>query len=100
MRLYGEIVDRTGAQTMFYLTCTMISSVDLAHYGLPRAKDWVTVDCGTIYTFTFSFITMSHNMNKRYKTVFEGVRGCRGEGSNFYLVNILILLSFQFLSFL
>ena len=24
---------RTGAQSMFYLTCTMITSVDLAHYG-------------------------------------------------------------------
>ena len=34
---------------MLYLTCTMISSVDLAHYGVSRAKDWVFVDCGTIY---------------------------------------------------
>ena len=40
---------RTGAQTMFYLTCTMITSVDLAHYGVSRAKDCVTMDCGTIY---------------------------------------------------
>ena len=32
---------------MLYLTCTMISSVDLAHYGIFRAKDWVSVDCGT-----------------------------------------------------
>ena len=55
VRLYGEIIqsfsegiiDRTGAQTMLYLTCTMISSVDLAHYGVSRAKDWVSVDCGT-----------------------------------------------------
>ena len=54
MRLYGEIIpsfsegiiDRTGAQTMFYLTCTMISSVDLACYGVSRGKDWVSVDCG------------------------------------------------------
>ena len=28
------------------LTTTMISSVDLAHYGVSRAKDWVSVDCG------------------------------------------------------
>ena len=56
MRLYGEIIprfsegiiDRTGAQTMLYLTCTIISSVDLAHYGVSCAKDWVFVDCGTI----------------------------------------------------
>ena len=33
---------------MLYLTCTTITSVDLAHYGLSRAKDWVSVDCGTI----------------------------------------------------
>ena len=38
----------TGAHTMLYLTCTMISSVDLAHYGVYRAKDWVSVDCGII----------------------------------------------------
>ena len=44
MCLYGEIIpelnDRTGAQTLFYLTCTMISSVDLASYRISRAKDW------------------------------------------------------------
>ena len=28
---------------MFYLTCTMISSVDLAHYVVSRAKDGVSV---------------------------------------------------------
>ena len=49
VRLYREIIiDRTGAQTMLYLTCTTITSVDFAHYGLSRAKDWVSVDCGTI----------------------------------------------------
>ena len=37
---------RTGAQTMLYLTCTMISSVELAYYGVSCAKDWVSVDCG------------------------------------------------------
>ena len=31
---------------MLYLTCTMISSVDLAHYRVSCAKDWVSVDCG------------------------------------------------------
>ena len=24
-----------------------VTSVDLAHYGVSRAKDWVSVDCGT-----------------------------------------------------
>ena len=55
MRLYGDIIselsegiiDRKGAQTMLYLTCTIISSVDLALYGVSHAKDWVSVDCGT-----------------------------------------------------
>ena len=32
---------------MLYLTCIMISSVDLAHYGVSRAENWVLVDCGT-----------------------------------------------------
>ena len=34
---------------MFYLTCTMISSVDLAQYlyEVSRGKDWVSVDRGT-----------------------------------------------------
>ena len=33
---------------MLYLTCTTITSVDLAHYEVSHAKDWVSVDCGTI----------------------------------------------------
>ena len=41
------VIDHTGAQTMLYRTCTMISSVDLAHYEVSRAIDWVSVDCGT-----------------------------------------------------
>ena len=32
---------------MSYLTCTMISIVDLAHYGVSHAKDWVPVDFDT-----------------------------------------------------
>ena len=32
---------------MLYLACIMVSSVDLAQYGVSRAKDWVSVDCGT-----------------------------------------------------
>ena len=32
---------------MLYLTCTMISSVELAHNGISPAEDWVSVDCGT-----------------------------------------------------
>ena len=40
---------RTCVQTMLYLTCTMIFSVDLAHYGVSCAKDWVSVDCDTSF---------------------------------------------------
>ena len=32
---------------MHYLTYTTITGVDLAYYGVSRAKDWVSVDCGT-----------------------------------------------------
>ena len=64
MRLYGEIIpsfsegiiDRTGAQTMLYLTCTMIYSVNLANYGVSRAKGWLSVDCGTKHNYHLSFL--------------------------------------------
>ena len=46
---------------MFYLTCTMISSVDLACYGISRAKDWISVDCGTIFIYTI--VLYVHNGN-------------------------------------
>ena len=42
---YG--VSRAGAQIMLYLTRIMISSADLAHYGVSGVKNWVSVDCGT-----------------------------------------------------
>ena len=49
---------------MLYLTCTMISSVDLAHYGVFRAKDWVSVDCGTIISYSnYIILTVSLNSN-------------------------------------
>ena len=32
---------------MLNFTSTTITSVDLADYGVSRAKDWVSVDCGT-----------------------------------------------------
>ena len=32
------IIDFIGAQTMLYLTCTTISSADLAEYGVSLAK--------------------------------------------------------------
>ena len=50
----GGIIDRTGAQTMLYLTVTMISSVDLAHYGVSCAKNWVSVDCASKFEARYS----------------------------------------------
>ena len=40
---------------MLYLTCTIISSVYLAHYGVSHAKDWISVDCGTIHIILLFF---------------------------------------------
>ena len=43
-----------------FLFCTMISSVDPAHYLVSHAKDWVSVDWGTIanvvHAYTIYFI--------------------------------------------
>ena len=66
------------AQTMLYLTCTMISSVDLAHYGVPRAKNWVFVECGTSYNMNIqrAYInTMScHSRNDHCPIVIHSLR--------------------------
>ena len=48
---------------MLYLTCTTITNVDLAHYGVSRAKDWVSVDCGT------SLLISMHSYNVMYTGV-------------------------------
>ena len=48
---------------MLYFTCTMISSVDLAHDGVSRTKDWLSGDCGTRFTgyrFTISCFYFDH----------------------------------------
>ena len=46
---------------MLYLTCTTITSVDLAHYGVSRAKDWVSVDVGTMGScYTADHIAEDH----------------------------------------
>ena len=45
VRLYGEIIPE------LYLTCTMISNVDLPHYGVSRAKDLISMDFGTIISY-------------------------------------------------
>ena len=77
LRLYREIIpelsegiiDRTAAQTMLYLICTMIFIVDLACFGVSCAKNLVSVDCVTsfnvqksksIKTFWRLFTEISH----------------------------------------
>ena len=35
------------AKTMLWLTCTVLSSGDLVHYGISRAKSWASVNCDT-----------------------------------------------------
>ena len=46
---------------MLYLTCTTITSIDLAHYGVSRAKDWVSVKCGTsVHDGQQQYIDMCH----------------------------------------
>ena len=44
---------------MLYLTCTTITIVGLAHYGVSRAKDWVSVDCDTKQFVRFSDVRLS-----------------------------------------
>ena len=47
---------------MLYLTCIMISGVDLAPYGVSYAKDLGIWDCGTIYLFVLhisSYLSLS-----------------------------------------
>ena len=46
---------------MLYLTCTTINSVDLAYCTLSRAKDWVSVDCGTRPINCISADTLHHH---------------------------------------
>ena len=55
------IIDHTSVQTMFYLTCTTITSVDLAHNGVSRAKDWVSVDCGTRHCYMVNCFPVKFN---------------------------------------
>ena len=48
---------------MLYLTSTIIASVDLAHYGVSRAKGWVSVDCGTSSKILYK-IKQKQGLNK------------------------------------
>ena len=62
MLLYGQnpralAYTRTNDAVMLYLTCTMISSVDLAQYGVTRAKDWLSVACGTCSSYSVRIFT-------------------------------------------
>ena len=56
---------------MLYLTCPVISSVDLAHYRVSRALDWVSVDCGTIANVRLSSFQSNVRRSEFYKNRFE-----------------------------
>ena len=43
---------------MLCLSCTTITSVYLTHYGVSRAKDWVSVDCGTMLLASYSYFNI------------------------------------------
>ena len=52
MRLYGDnprALARGLSTVQAHKPCSisLVTSIDLAHYGVFRAKDWVSVDCGT-----------------------------------------------------
>ena len=48
---------------MLYLTCTTITSVDLAQYGVALAEDWVSVECGTITVCTELCLFLMFSLN-------------------------------------
>ena len=43
---------------MLHLTCTTITSVDLAHYGVSHGKDWVSVDCRTTLVYRLGGLSL------------------------------------------
>ena len=50
---------------MLYLTCTTITSVDLAQYGVALAEDWVSVECGTmLFNLLFNSISFVIGLRK------------------------------------
>ena len=74
---------------MLYVTCTMISSVDLEHHGVSHAKDWVSVHCGTTHIISEGLIfcdaqnVIRYNMQRLWdysigQTDTGGKQGIRG----------------------
>ena len=59
---------------MLYLTCTMISNVDLACYGVSRAKDRVSVDYGTSKGLIFCCLAFDVCSDVKY--FYVGVSVC------------------------
>ena len=46
---------------MLYLSCSTISSVNLAQDGLSRAKGWVSGDCGTIPNIDYVVLNLEQH---------------------------------------
>ena len=51
---------------MLYLTCTTLANVDLAHYGVSRAKDRVSVHGGTSLIFQYIRTIDVHGCNTNW----------------------------------
>ena len=63
---------------MLYLTCTIISSEDLAHYGVSRIKDWISGDCGTRRVIPLNRLIIALDMH-RTEIIFIKVNSIEGE---------------------
>ena len=90
---------------MLYLTCTTITSGDLAHDGVSRAKDWVSVDCGTntfhghkLYKLYKRDSEASHNGFLKSVSLFPFTVSCRIDFAKVDLEIWQNHLSFHFLS--
>ena len=74
---------------MLYLTCTTITSIDLAHYGVSRAKDWVSVKCGTRMNYSFEKITFSlERISDSISLIFREKRGTNNNFSQ--IINLML----------
>ena len=52
---------------MLYLTCTTISSIDLAQYEVALAKDRVSVECGTMFIYTLHKLRFQKRLSLSYE---------------------------------
>ena len=63
---------------MLYLTCTTITSIDLAHHEVSRAKDWVSVKCGTSFLYICTTIHRYPIFSTKYSVLCKVYTGYHG----------------------